>query len=246
MTARPYPRAVTGPRPPERELVPVLIVEEDPLLGEMLEAALRLHRPELVTAVATSLGEALELAGQREFRLVVSDLGRPAPLAAPDFVARLHRLLPATPVLVLTGGSKEALAALLELDVAVITKPLDMDHLLRRVDQLLERRGGSLVQGVSLESLLQLLEAEFKTCRVGVSAKAGEGWLWLIEGRLVHAEAASRRGVDALFAVLGWREPVLRIVNEVSPARSIDRDLRSLLLDYCVDLDHRTRDVQLG
>lgn len=226
--------------------VPVLLVEPDLLLSEMLQAALRLHRTGLDPMIARSPREALELAGQHEFQLVLSEVALPTPGDGQRLVRGLNELLPMTPILVLFDGPATALASLLDLDVTVVTKPPDMDHLLWRVDQLLERSGGSLVRGISLEGLLQMLEAERKTCRVVVSARGDEGRLWLVGGRLVHAETASASGVEALFETLSWATPVLRIVSGRATERTVEADLQSLLLQFCVEADHRRRDGDGG
>lgn len=225
---------------------PVLVIEPEPLLAEMLIASLRLHRAALNPRLAQSLEAGLAAARDHDFRLVVVDVGAASPGHGAPFLAELHHLRPLTPVLALAESSTAALSALLDFDVAVVTKPPDIDHLLRRVDQLLERRAGGLPREISLAGLLQMLELERKTCRITASSTAGEGRLWLTDGELAHAETAAARGVEALFQILGWEEPVLRIVGESSPERSVHRDLRGLLLRFCVEQDHRHRDLELG
>lgn len=226
--------------------LPVLVVEPEPLLAEMLIATLRLQRAALQPQWVQSFEAGLAAAHERDFRLVVVDVGGASADQGPRFLTELYHLRPLTPVLVLAESSTAALSALLDFDVAVVTKPPDIDHLLRRIDQLLERRTGSLLREISLASLLQMLELERKTCRITASSEAGEGRLWLTDGQLAHAETAASRGVEALFQILGWEAPELRIVGESSPERSVHRDLRGLLLRYCVEQDHRRRDLELG
>lgn len=226
--------------------IPVLLVEPDPLVREMLQAALRIHRANLAPVATDDPQQALRLARETEFRLIVSEAEVPTPEEGQRFFHRLAEALPETPILALTEGSRAALSVLIELDLAVVTKPLDMDHLLRRVDQLLEQRSVSRVRGIGLESLLQVLKAERKTCRIAVQCHGNRGRLGLQEGRLVHAETARASGIAALFETLGWREPVLRIVNGDTVERTIEIDLDSLLLRFCVESDHQRREAEGG
>jgi DNA-binding response OmpR family regulator len=248
---QPLPGLERGARAAADGRLTVLILEPDPLVGEMLGASVRLHRADLEIVLTTEPAQALQVAEQRELQLVLSEIALPSLLAGRALLAELRRRLPLTPLLVLTTPSSEALATVLELEVAVLTKPLDVDHLLRRVDALLARRHDSVVQGIGLESLLQLLELERKTCRLRVSSRRAEGELWLVGGRLVHGEAEDAVGPAALFAMLRWEQPLLRI--DEAPAmppepakRTIDRDLQSLLLSFFVDEDHRRRDLERG
>lgn len=230
--------------------IPVLIVEPDPLFREMLAAALRLHRRDLVAASAAGPFEALRMASQAEFQLVICEMEIPTPDEGHRLLLRLGEKLPGTPILALTEGSRAALSALIDLDVAVVTKPPDMDHILRRVDELLDRRTGSLVRGISLESLLQVLRAERKTCSVVVQARGPRGpvdaRLGVVAGRLVHAQTAQRRGVEALYEALEASQPLLRIRGEETSERSIDADLDGLLLRFCVEVDHQRRAAAEG
>lgn len=226
--------------------IPILLVEPDPLVGEMLPAALRLHRKELRPVVVPDAATALQLAPTADFRLILCALELPAPEDGVALLAHLAELLPSTPRLVLTEGSRAALAALIDLEVAVVTRPPDMDHLLRRVDQLLDERGGSLVRGIRLEGLLQMLRGERTSCRILARARDGEGRLVLADGRLVHAETARAQGVEALFEILRWPEPLVRIVPGETAERTVEGDLEGLLLRFYVEADHRRREAEGG
>lgn len=231
-------RLAARDRPGPRSALPVLVVEPDPLIGEILAGALRLHRVPLEPTTAGGVAGALELAREADFRLIVCELELPTPGEGAQLIRRLGELLPGIPVLVLTSGSQAALAALLDLEVAVVTKPPDMDHLLRRVDQLLDLHGDSRVRGIRLEGLLQVLEAERKSCRIVVQARQGEAHLGLVTGRLVHAETARERGTTALFEALRWPDPVLRIRDGEPSERTIEAPLEGLLLRFYVESDH--------
>lgn len=243
------PRVSKAPanRPePALAATPVLLVEGDPLLAEMLTATLKLHRGELEPRLATDFDTALKLAKEMELALILVDFGASVSSSGRDLLTALARLQPLAPVLALAEGSTEALTTLLDFDLTVVTKPPDIDHLLRRVDQLLERRAGSLLREIHLASLLQMLESERKTCRITASGRESEGRLWLEDGQLVHAESPSAEGVAALFEMLSWEEPVLRIHRQASPKHTVHRELRGLLLRFCVEQDHRQRDSEAG
>ncbi|MDX1999372.1 MAG: response regulator [Thermoanaerobaculia bacterium] len=240
------PRLADETRKMPSDQIPVLLVEPDPLMREMLQATLRLHGGHFAPVAAGGVQEALFLAPQAAFRLVVCTLELPTAAEGGQLLRRLAEILPGAPLLALTEGSRGALSALIELDAAVVLKPLDIDHLLRRVDALLERQGDSHVRGISLEGLLQVLAVERKTCRLLVQGQGEQGpvaaRLGLVAGRLVHAETVRETGTAALFEALGWREPTLRILAGDTAERTIDGDLDSLLLRYCIEADHRRRE----
>lgn len=242
-----------GPRPalePAGEPAPVrrpsdpctiLVVDPDPLLREILAASLRLHdarytvlaveAPEKAIATLTSLGVDLVITEVLFPRLSLE--------AGTAYVERLRRAFSHLPVLLLT----EALSGVTHLDAidGVLAKPPDMDELLRRVDSLLDRSRESVVRGISLVSLLQVLELERKSCTLAVEERGRAGRLRLRDGRLAHAEAGPARGKEALFEMLSWAAPILRISDRSEGPVTIEGGIQELLLEYFIEEDHGRR-----
>ena len=97
----------------------------------------------------------------------------------------------------------------------------------------------SVVRGIGLPTLLQMLEAERKSCTVQVAAAGRHGRLWMRDGVLAGAESGMQRGRAALFAMLDWSEPVIEVLERCDAPQSMRESLQSLLLDHAVEKDHQ-------
>jgi|CXWL01.1.fsa_nt_gi DNA-binding response OmpR family regulator len=140
----------------------LLLVEPDSFLRELLVASLGLHDRRLeITQADEPLG-AYEAVLREDLDLIITEASFPGG-SSREYLPRLRRLASHLPILVLTAEANEALRASPDLD-AVVRKPPEMDHLLHRVDQLLDLQRTSVVRGFALESFVQVLETERKTC----------------------------------------------------------------------------------
>lgn len=218
----------------------ILIVETDPLLSEILASGLHLHnRRYRVTAVADAPAAYAALAAA-EYDLVLAGLDLPLPPDLLRFLGLLREVLQHVPLLLMTEEPPGSLSAAVGYDVWV-QRPPDMDELLAQADRLLRRSRQSVVRGISLASLLQVIQIERKTCTLSVSGGGGYGQLGLREGTLVHAQTGQATGRDALFTILGWPSPVLTIEDRCESPTTLEGGVQQLLLEYYVEQDHQRR-----
>lgn len=218
----------------------ILIVETDPLLREILASGLQLHnRRYRATAVADAQSAYAALAAA-EYDLVLAGLDLPLPPDLLRFLGLLREVLPHVPVLLMTEAAPAALSPATAYDVWV-QRPPDMDELLAQADRLLRRSRQSVVRGISLASLLQVIQMERKTCTLSVSGGGGYGQLGLRDGELVHAQAGKSTGREALFAILGWPSPVFTIEDRCEGPKTLEGGVQQLLLEYYIDQDHQRR-----
>jgi DNA-binding response OmpR family regulator len=223
----------------------VLLVEPDALVRELVGAGLELHHPGWrVEALATFPEARSRCAASGPLDLVILELRLPDPRRGVELVRALRAREARVPILVLTAAPEEAWRRGLDVD-AVVVKPADMDQLLSRVERLLVMYRGSVVRGIGLPTLLQMLEAERKSCTLQVAAGGRHGRLWMREGVLAGAEAGTRSGRAALFAMLDWSDPVIEVLERgdtqlTARDRSMRDGLQSLLLDHAVEKDHES------
>jgi DNA-binding response OmpR family regulator len=218
----------------------ILIVETDPLLREILASGLHLHNRRYRATAVADPGEAYAALAAAEYDLVLAGLDLPL---APDllrFLALLRQVLPYLPVLLMTEEAPGALSAAVSYD-ASLRRPPDMDELLAQVDRLLRRSRQSVVRGISLTSLLQVIQMDRKTCTLSVSGGGGHGLIGLREGEVVHAQTGRASGKEALFAILGWSSPVLTIEDRYDGPTTMHGGAQELLLEYYVREDHQRR-----
>ncbi|MGH7488775.1 MAG: DUF4388 domain-containing protein, partial [bacterium] len=170
--------------------------------------------------------------------LVLAGLDLPVPPDLLRFLGLLREVLSHVPVLLMTEAAPGAQSQLLAFD-AWVHRPPDMDELLAQTDRLLRRSRQSVVRGLSLSSLLQVIEMERKTCTLSVSWGGSHGRIGLRNGELVHAQAGRTTGKDALFEILSWATPVLTLEDRYEGPTTVTGGVQQLLLEYYVREDHR-------
>lgn len=181
---------------------------------------------------STDAQEALQVAAQETPDLVVLEIEEP--LEQHPLFERAREAWPQTFFLLVTRRSREDLAGLLRLygDMPLVSPdPAALFPVIRR-----EVNGLSLgsLRGLSLPSLLQMLEWEAKSLAVRVQAEHDWGRLHLNRGRLVDAYVHHHRlgGEEAVFEVLSW--PDVSITLERSYRNEhfvIEQALTSLLME---------------
>jgi CheY-like chemotaxis protein len=211
----------------------ILLVEDEEVIRTPL-AELLADADEEYRVLPTCNGrEAVNVLFAGGVDLVITDLKMPV-MDGFTLLAHLVRYHPALPVIVVTAyGTAETrrrLKALGELDY--VEKPADFKALPGLVRAKLAQRAAGRVVGLTLAGLLQLLHLEQKTCIVSVTWGDYRARLWCLSGELVHAEADSRRGLDAVYQVLQWDEPEIEIGGTPSlRERTIEVPLEYIVLE---------------
>jgi len=144
------PRSPAGGNPAERRQTPegaatsaarplrLLVVDDDPNLGESLRDVLTEKGYELV--VVTDGEKALGLLREEQFDMALVDIRMPG-LDGATTARFIHSLAPELPVAMITGYAFDELArqTLREGAVAVLGKPLDIDHLVKLIERTVKR-----------------------------------------------------------------------------------------------------------
>jgi two-component system response regulator HydG len=115
----------------------VLIVDDDQSVCELLEVMLRRHGLEVESR--TSGLDAIELVAERDFDVILTDLGMPS-LTGAELCERILGVRPEVPVIVVTANASlaAAVAAIRAGAYDFITKPIDMDLLAVTVARALQ------------------------------------------------------------------------------------------------------------
>ena len=119
----------------------ILVVDDDGAVSEFLETALGLKG--YAVTVASSGQEALKWTDRGIFKIILLDLGL-KDMSGMRVLEQIKKKNPALPVIMVTGCHEEAEARrALELGAFdYITKPVDMNYLIRVLDlQFLNERG---------------------------------------------------------------------------------------------------------
>jgi DNA-binding NtrC family response regulator len=121
------------------DIIKILVIDDDDSSREVLATLLRSAGYE-VTSAATA-ESALDLINREQYQVIVSDLFLPDKSGL-DILPEVHRVLPATEVIVVTGyaSAQTAVRAMKEGAFDYITKPIDFDELKMVVSKALEKQ----------------------------------------------------------------------------------------------------------
>jgi len=117
----------------------VLIVDDDEALCEVME--LTLGRAHLDIVWRTSALDALDLVAERDFDAILTDFTMPT-INGLELCARVHRLRPDVPVVIVSGRAlaEEARAARVAGAFEFVVKPIDSAALVQLVERAVRHR----------------------------------------------------------------------------------------------------------
>ncbi len=226
------------------ELYRILIVDSDELFREMLSAAITLHNPACTVLDASRPSEAIEILNDSPVDLIVTEIEFEEPnglRVGLDFLKEATQRQAPGEVLVVSARPHEKCARLVDAS-QFMAKPPVMDELLRRIDCILDAHHDSILHGLSLPSVLQLIQNDNKTCTLTVIADARVGFAYCMKGRLVHAMAsvgpAKIEGLDAALEILSWPETTIRLTERCRSPQTITDSLTNILLNWALKIDH--------
>ncbi len=102
----------------------------------------------------------------------------------------------------------------------------------RRAFQQMEAGIGGKIRGISLPSFLQMSEMEKSSFSLRVSSGDNQGFLYLLEGNLIAAEAGEQTGREAAYRIISWDEPTIEIhPPDENKADEIKQPLMHVLME---------------
>ncbi len=100
------------------------------------------------------------------------------------------------------------------------------------------------MKGISLSSVIQVINLERQSCDVEAQADGQSGQLHFRDGTLVDAMADGLAGEAAAYEILAWENPEFEVNTEDSPRdRTIDADLTHMLLETARRQDEEKADI---
>ncbi len=228
----------------------VLIVDDEaPFLRTVADGFAPLsHRVNVLTAPNGKV--AAEILARCSVDLVVTDLKMPE-MDGFELIAHMSQCCPRVPVVVMTAfGTPEVETRIERQGVArYLDKPLDFPALSTTVFDALAASASGHLEGITLPTLLQMIEADRKTCTVRVRSRSGTGLLFFSRGEPLDAELDDLGGDAAALALLRWEQPAIEILGgRVQRPRQITKSLSQLLLEdlRLKDEEDRTRKQEEG
>lgn len=213
----------------------VLIVEDDPGTRRVLASGLATTLGMFDVLTAEHGQEAVDVLDRQAVDVVVTDLAMPI-MDGFALIGALSNRAAAPPVVVLSALAPNTVAEGLDgySGLTVLRKPAGYPEVARAVLDALERHALGQVAGIPLASVLQLVEAERRSCTLAVASGRRRGRLYFESGRLVNAfsEDFGADGEAAAYDILSWERTAIefeRLPDAVR--RTIQLSTQALLIE---------------
>lgn len=185
--------------------------------------------------VASNGAEALEIMRQETVHVLVTDLNMPV-MDGFNLIALVTERYPQVPVLVITSmPESEHQNVPLHLGaLRILPKPVRLSLLMEEIRNVSQREPDGMVKGITLNSLLQLMEWERKDATMTIHWKDAVGLLYVKDGQLIHAAYREMEGVEAAYRILVWDRPHIEFMEICKVHRTIDLPLTEMLLNVAM------------
>lgn len=186
----------------------ILIVDSDPnFLQELVSGLHKVHQFEILTA--TTGNEAISILETQKISVFVTDVETPN-LDSLDLLAYMTNNCPNTPCIIMTDWGKPWFGKRLSQQSFLyhLEKPFETGALVSAIFVGLNLRDeGSHFKGMTMMSLLPLMELYQKTCRMKVTAaEKGNGYLYFRDGVLLDAHMKNMSGEEAAREIAKWNK----------------------------------------
>lgn len=235
------PRSTQGWKPPQFEgpLKTVLVAEDERATQNLCRVGLRGLAGFRILVVSNG-AEALEILQDETVHVLVTDLNMPV-MDGFNLIAVVGERYPQIPILVMTSMQEAehqnvplCLGAL-----RILAKPVRLSMLMEEIKAAAQREPDGMVKGITLNSLLQLMEWERKNATLTVRGQGGLGLLYVKEGQLIHAAFRDLDGLEAAYRILAWAGPQIEFVDTCKVDRTIEMPLAEILLNAAFLKDTR-------
>lgn len=226
----------------------ILIVDDDLFALALLEEQLKSYGDFFTPVYASNGREAVEILGQEDISLLVTDLVMPGDISGWDLIDYIENFHPHIPIVVITGCvDDEKLAQIRPRVRQILMKPIKVKQLVRIVTGILNEdiTSGSL-KGISVGAFLQLLEIDGRTCLLEVgNSPRNKGLLYVNRGKLYDAEYEGLRGEQAAQKIIAMDNVQFQIkaLPKIEIRQQIKTDLMSIIMESMKQKDEEAGGV---
>ncbi len=151
-----------------------------------------------------------------------------------DLIESINQQFSELPVAVLSASLSSDLESRLgELRIARrFTKPLNAEETAKKIHQQLTNGAAGQLKGLSLTSVLQLMNVERKNCVLTVQTDRDRGELFIREGEIVAAKTATMSGKNAAYTIISWDEVRIDFLDKnFTVAEEISEPFMTLVME---------------
>jgi len=194
----------------------VLIVDDESSLLFSIEAGFAAFQDKIKIFLAEHGKAAVQILESIAIDLVVTDIKMPQ-MDGFELLAYMSSRFPEIPVVVISAYGTPDIEAQFKAmgTLRILEKPIDFNELVHTVQEGLSysAQQGS-ISGISVDSFLQLIEMEEKTCLLEVrNQKREKGLFYFYQGRLHDAVCGDLKGRNAAVEMVMWDNVRLNFNN---------------------------------
>ena len=209
----------------------VLIVDSNAdFLKSLKEGLDKMHQFEVL--IAGDGEEAIRILSNDKVAVLVTDINMPK-FDGLELLAFMTQEHPSTPCVVMTDYGKPWFRKRMDQQEVLyhLEKPFEIGALASAIFVGLNLRDeGMNYKGMTMASILPLIEIEQKTCRMEVkSAGKGKGYLYFDEGVLIDAHLKGKTGEKAALAISEWDRITIKFSD--LPRRRTRTRVKTHLMD---------------
>ncbi len=206
----------------------IMIVDDEIVFVQAIEQFILKMDNQYIIKTAYNGKEALEILENEEIDLVVLDIKMPV-MDGIQLLTELHNRNIWLPVIILTSISfekKEETYRTFGI-VEFLKKPIVFGELFLRIRKILKiRENKDIIHGLSLATIMQILEIEKVTGVLTVNFEKGDGRLFFKDGRLVDIEVKGLSEDEAMAECLKTKEGKYKVSIEYI-SHSKDKKLKN-------------------
>jgi hypothetical protein len=111
-------------------------------------------------------------------------------------------------------------------------RPVDISDLWSEITTLFGIGFIGQVFGVSLPSLLQMIELDGLSCEIKISSKSENGYIYFKAGEVIDAKTKKNESEDAFYEIMSWVNPIITIGQWTgNKCRKLKKPLMTLMLE---------------
>lgn len=192
----------------------VLIVDDEKSFLLSLADGLSEYSDEFHVVTAENGKVAAEILNKEKIDLVVTDLKMDV-MDGFQLLAFMKNKCPDIPAIVMTAFGTPAIEEKITGygSVQYLEKPLNINQLAAKIREGLDTDRKGYISGITLSSLLQVIEVEQHTCTLTITSGRGKGYLYIMLGELQDAKCGDKAGKSAAIELISWEEAGIEIVN---------------------------------
>ncbi len=210
----------------------ILLLDKDDILVRELLHTLQ-HYSDMEVIVANERNYVNRALQQLAIDLVVTDIEGTEECCF-ELLEVINRHFPTLPIDVLTPE----LSAEFELRLGALRiarrfeKPIDVDKVAENIHSQVTNSATGQLKGLSLPSVLQLMNIEKKHCILTVTSAMYAGELYIRAGEIIAARAGTLRGLDAAYHILSWENVSIELLGcDPAVTQEIDEPFMSLIME---------------